>query len=794
METLFRFSIVRPPLARDPRYPPILLAQESAFQTKLKGIVTSLPADLRGELEKAGEEYLESDLFVSLALLDDDNKKLVAFDNALDKLPSETTEHAAASQAATATLGVSPDQFLQTDWARSMSNRLKDSIIALHVLGFENETGHLEVLVKRLRGLNTIRKISEDTSFPFDSSDLARWRRRPVVVPDFGELKPVLSTATQRDELWKKSAAALDAKKEIMQTLFDDRRKLQAALNAVKGLPAVQPVSAPVQFTQAELSSQHLKLLHDFSSLSLKFFENAIPRATMNLNDRETAVPRMALQTGTADLAGGAGGFDIPEMSRSLLDRIAAIKPETGSAAFTPVTDKTTPLMVKPTVTSALSPEVQATLSSKNIDLTSRPYPSSVKQLQNLMQENAAALNAHYRDLESPVSKVYMIGNTAIRRTNVGSSVDWSREFDRGGRFPPGMSEFAINFPFAPKGAQRRVTVLGVADLLVVKQQLIGYEKGDVAYVENVLKGETRTHAVENHTSVTQDTLLETETTKTTETNTEQTNRFEMSEEAQKTIKESESLKAGVTVSASYGPSVQWSANASGSMDRSKEEAGKIASSFSSDVTSKASEKIQARVLKRTETKTLSEFTEKESHVFENKEPTAKNISGVYQWLNKVYEAQVWNYGQRTILDFMIPEPGAFLLDKMMDPKGSKPDDVTVPNKFTATVDQITPASYMNYAQDLGVTDLEQPPEAVSGKSASWSAAQDQPHVHNENIAIPAGFKVTDIIARASGVQSDGWIDVSAMVTCVSAQTYPKLHLHLFPVRGITTWARLTKR
>ena len=43
----------------------------------------------------------------------------------------------------------------------------------------------------------------------------------------------------------------------------------------------------------------------------------------------------------------------------------------------------------------------------------------------------------------------------------------------------------------------------------------------------------------------------------------------------------------------------------------------------------------------------------------------AGHISGVYQWVNKVYQAQMFNYGVRMMYDFMVAEPAAFLIYAM---------------------------------------------------------------------------------------------------------------------------------
>jgi hypothetical protein len=188
-----------------------------------------------------------------------------------------------------------------------------------------------------------------------------------------------------------------------------------------------------------------------------------------------------------------------------------------------------------------------------------------------------------------------------------------------------------------------------------------------VAYIENVLKGETKTMEFVTKKTVQVEIMTETETTTSKETERSTAERFEVANESNSAIKETEDTKAGVTMSASYGPFVSVSANASEANSRSKDESTKTATRFSKEVTTKATDKIQQRVLQRTTTKTTTETTQTAGHTFDNSKGTA-HISGVYQWQNKVHEAQTWNYGQRTMLGFMLPEPGAFLFDKIANP------------------------------------------------------------------------------------------------------------------------------
>ncbi len=162
------------------------------------------------------------------------------------------------------------------------------------------------------------------------------------------------------------------------------------------------------------------------------------------------------------------------------------------------------------------------------------------------------------------------------------------------------------------------VAPAGVADLLVVKQQLVRYEGADVAHIENVLKGERKLREHSRRRETEELTFRETEITTTEERELESTTRFEMSRETSETIKEDAALKAGLTVSGKYGPTVEFSASAEGSVSRSKEEATKSASSFSQDVTERSATKVTERVLERSSLRVTNEVIEKNSHELDN--------------------------------------------------------------------------------------------------------------------------------------------------------------------------------
>jgi hypothetical protein len=356
---------------------------------------------------------------------------------------------------------------------------------------------------------------------------------------------------------------------------------------------------------------------------------------------------------------------------------------------------------------------------------------------------------------------------------------------------------------------------VGVGDLLVVKQHIKRYEAGEIANIENILRGESRKKTTKHSLTLDQTTVTETE--KTTETTTEltTTERFELKTEAENTVKEDINAHAGMSVSAKYG-SVEINANAEASYGLSKTESTKAATDHAKDVTSRAASKVTERVRQQITSRTIEILEEDEEHGFDNT-GGAKNVSGIYQWINKVYEAQVLNYGRRLLFDLMIPEPAAFLTDAMAN-KDQK-DIIRAPEPFVLIMDNpgyplaarpvqpgdlgpdgllkpgllsrpVTPQDlsesltdihsnydpkyYGHYVAKYGVPGVKAPPEPMITVSKGLTGNKDdQDHLAiADNLVIPAGYKASNIAVRGGFTiyeQEDG---DEAMWVFVGRQTF----------------------
>lgn len=722
MEPLFRFVLTRPPVAQDPENPSIRLTQNSPYQVALRRLEGS---GNREGLKKLAVGYIASEEFIAAPENTPLHDELAALGKALDQLErEEDIGPDDLGEAIEASFDGKASDVVQTDAFKQALLRLRDSLTAIKQVPAEHHRP-VEALTQQLRSLEVVMKAAGDEEFPNAPPALRRFRRRSVELPSKDRLPSVLRlTDEQLSKMRKAREDAETAHRKSIDGLRTRYRELSGALSDLTSLgvgnfEATPPEPAdgrsPVRGLELEnVLRQRASFSGKLSDLQLRHWERALDAPPREGGDPRTLSP-------LSDAVGG-------QKLRSLASA--------GSPAITAAQFRKEGLRLTQDAAGKLSAATHKVLAARKL-------AADRDGLERIVHDLSQARHATQRELQATIGpkvehRFKRVGNTLIATKTVKAS-HWGSVLGNVGAIPG-----FIPFPGGGSVPTTRgeVKPAGVADLLMVRQQLIGYERADVAHIENVLKGERKEREHTTRRETEEITFLETEVTTSEERELETTDRFEMTRESSETIKEDASLKAGLTVSGKYGPTVEFTASAEGSMSRSKEEATKSASSFSQDVTQRSANKISERVLKRTSLRVTNEVTEKNSHILDNVDGSG-HIAGVYQWVNKVYRAQMFNYGLRTMFDFMVPEPAAFLI-KAMQSAHESAVELEKPEEFTLTPEEISETNYGDWVNAYSATDVAPPPEMYRTKSADFKANDEEPPTmlnHSGQIAIDEGYE-----------------------------------------------------
>jgi len=731
MEPLFKFILHRPAKKNDEESI-IDSSQNSNFQ---KDLATSIGSrNPRAVLRAASIRFTKSDLFINQ--LKDLNlyEKIIVFKGKLDELiQKKNISQNELKNTVKDAFGDTAQKIINSEKYKNDISNLKDSIIAIKHLS-EHHKNPIEELTNALRDLEVVMKVEATTGVLDSGETLKRYRRRPIRLPDQFDMKSVLTRKKEekkrQKEIEKKKSAE---KKATIKNNLELYRALDNAIKEIMNIDDSHLESSIQKPSDGFLSPK------DMSSLNLLKEDSQM---TNTLGQPET------LNIATFHKKGVFIG-NLPETNDSI-SKARLSKPETksdlakGITEFKPITNLSTQFRFADSAIRFLSRITQELLKKRNLSITEMSIDKVVAQLKQEMQEVSDELEL----LTQAQQKRFMkkIGNTMVVTMMPTVSALGFLSID-----PPSD---CIPDDCVPD-SKGDVLPSGIADLIIVKQQLKGYVGGEVAHIENILKGESK---VRNHRRFNQtigDTYTESETIKSEEHELESTDRFELSRETSKTIQSDASLKTGLTISGSYGPTVNYSASAEGSLSKSKTEATNIASTFSKDVTQRSVEALTERILHTNRVTVTTEVEETNNHTLDNTDGE-EHISGVYQWVDKLYEAQMYNYGMRMMYDFMIPEPGAFIVEAMQKSYANV-FEIEKPVKFSLSPSQLTQFNYTRWVSQYGATGITPAPEEYITKSMDYSAGDGErgtDYTHSCTIQIDDGYRA---IQASIGMVVNKW-------------------------------------
>ena len=743
MEPLFRLVLNRPATQQDENAPSIPLAQATPFQTQLAQAPTD--SKRRGVLKTAARQFVASAGFIGSPKQLPLAAQLEAFAPLLDELETAATPKPTnLANAVARAFGQPLAKVISGGTLPPAIALLKDSIIAIKLLPEEHHRD-VEGLSNQLRMLELILKAAADNTFPTDAASLRRYRRRSLLLPTEMDRRSILSTADKLKEAEKQRKEAEEKRQAEANAKLAHYKLLRAAISELTRLapgsfestPQTADAGSgiPAQFRPIDLAVQEL-IRHQQSSQIKLLREQTL---------KEDAVARLA-------------AADRPELTLAAADWRIERNHMVGKGALTSLTTAANTFRVRADVERNLSAVTLGVLKERNLSLSSH----SVDFVAEALRQEAVDLG---KDLDQLAGRPAQLTFKRVGKSMVMVSQSLASPWNV---YVTGLGLGLSPTPLIPvldsiPHTHGNVAPAGIADLLVVRQQLVRYEGADVAHIENILKGESKKREHSTRRETEEFSLRESETTTSEERELESTSRFEMSRETSETIREDASLKAGLSVSGKYGPAVEFSASAEGSVSRSKEEATRSAATFSQDVTERSATKITERVLERSSLRVTNEVIEKNTHELNNSNGT-RHISGVYQWVNKVYQAQMFNYGIRTMYDFMVAEPAAFLIQSMQSAHMAA-TELEKPAAFTLRPDQIDEWNYYHWVKEYGATDVQPPPELYKTKSADFKAGggdSSANYNHSGQIALEEGYKaIYGTIGYGGNIwSSDATVDV----------------------------------
>jgi hypothetical protein len=313
-----------------------------------------------------------------------------------------------------------------------------------------------------------------------------------------------------------------------------------------------------------------------------------------------------------------------------------------------------------------------------------------------------------------------------------------------------------------------------IGDLQIVRQRLLRYRSGEIARIENVMRGERR-EVMHKRTHRHKEEFKQTTAEMQILQNDAADERSNLQEETLKTVAESVDTQQYNKLTSSYGPPTQ--ATLDGSWSRTVQQGPQPGSDdttrFARDILNKTVSRISRSVSHTRSGSAVSQTEESVASLVDNT-AGSRSVRAVFRWLYKVYEAYVVNYGQRLMMEFMVLRPAAAFIAQqqaLADQDFVKP--LPLPQMGVATFEDIQvsgPQGYAVLGAYYGVLDLEPPPLAQRQVSATLRAGEER------LLPVPSGYRALTAFVSCAGTASPSPGSVQVLVgrQTVSAEQPPQ--------------------
>jgi len=630
------------------------------------------------------------------------------------------------------------NDIVQGEDFKSDVNRLQDTLMALAIVPSYPHP-HRDRLVNALRICRIIERMAEDDAGLRQSYGIDKAMKAPVVLP--ADIFPLPPAKAMEDE------APSEQENESEETLGRLREKRRILKTAIEELHHLRPDDyvLPSPAGESLVSQLNSKDIEKLSTSTKAFLEK------LDIDLEKDALPeamnRLAVERGKADEAKApalqAAMEELLELLASRLPK-QEVQPEEKEMAV--VAEQGRPWTLKQEAIDRLQETTRQAIQELGFDLTR----DQVFHVVNALEKELTRVGTQ---LFRPPRRKRVICHGMSRM-----------------EFLPMWEQ--LPQPWQPGGIARvpqtkgLVQPAGIGEYNTVRQTLVRYEPGEIAHIENVLRGEYKERVHRRLRRMEEEVTYEEERKTVTEKDLQSTDRFELKREASETIKEEHKAEAGVTVKYD-GPMVDVEAKAGYQGSYAKEQAKKTSVSYAREVTEKSLSRLEEKIREVRVEKSIEEFEETNTHGIDNKDKPDHAV-GIYRWVDKVYEAQVINYGARLFFDFVVPEPAAFYLyalthgattelEEPVPPMVDENGDPCGEDDSQARPlgpDNIEPDNYMTWVKLYGVSGIEPPPTLCIAKGYSYSIKRSEaggeentetPLYDSRTIPIPKGYRAMSI-------------------------------------------------
>ena len=608
--------------------------------------------------------------------------------------------------------------------------RLQDSIMALAIVS-SHPHSQRDRLVNALRICRIIERMAESDAGLMQSYGIDRAMKAPVVLPtDIFPLPPAkkieIEAPSDQDKEREEELRRFGEKRKALKTAIEE-------LDHLRPDDYVPPPQPPAEESiVSKLKKEDIDKLSASTKATLKEFKIDLTTDTI----REV-MSKLEAERGKAEETKARGiqaaMEELLKFSTSQLPKPTGRPPEKEVAS---VAEEWEPWTLKQEAIDQLRDTTRQVIQELGLDLTRDQMPYVANALEKELVKVGAKL------FRPPRSK--RIIRHGISRM----------EFMPGMAVSPQPQEELEPIPVPlTKGL---VQPVGFGEYNTVRQTLLSYEPGEIAHIENVLRGEYKERVHRRLRRLEEEVTYEEERKTVTEKDLQSTDRFELKREASETIKEEHKADAGVTVKYD-GPTVDVEAKAGYTYTHAKEQSKKTSVSYAREVTEKSLSRLEEKVREVRVEKTIEEFEETNTHGIDNKGKPDHAV-GIYRWVDKIYEAQVIGYGERLFFDFIIPEPAAFYLYALthgattdLDPpvppivdENGEPCEEDDPNARPLRPDDIELDSYQYWVARYSASDIAPPLSKYTSITKTWhgTAAEDSgEHANSSELDVTPGYQ-----------------------------------------------------